>query len=81
MPHKPMARKGTADMGSCAGKKAEDGVVCATQEALVMNVSHTTGRSVPYPDWAAARLARMVSDHATLPPEPQIGRPIGIRRK
>lgn len=60
---------------------AEDGVVCATQEALFMNVSHTTGRSEPYPDWAAARLARMVSDHATLPPEPQIGRPIGIRRK
>ena len=40
---------------------AEDGVVCATQEALFMNVSHTTGRSEPYPDWAAVRLARMVS--------------------
>lgn len=59
----------------------EDGAICATQEALFMNVSHGTGRSEAYPDWAAARLARMVSDHAQLPPEPQIGSPIGIRRR
>ncbi|GAA6158785.1 thioesterase family protein [Ruegeria sp. HU-ET01832] len=57
------------------------GEVCATQEALFMNVSHTTGRSVAYPDWAAARLARMARDHAELEPEPQIGQPIAIRRQ
>ena len=58
-----------------------DQTVCATQEALFMNVSHRTGRSEPYPGWAVTRLARMVTDHASLPPEPQIGQPIRIRRK
>ena len=57
-----------------------DDVVCATQEALFMNVSHTTGRSERYPDWAVARLAGMVADHAGLEPAPQVGQPIGIRR-
>lgn len=58
-----------------------DDEVCATQEALFMNVSHSTGRSVPYPDWAVKRLARMVGDHAVLDRVTQIGQPIGIRRK
>lgn len=58
-----------------------DDVVCATQEALFMNVSHATGRSEPYSDWAAARLARMVADHADLEPASQVGQQIGIRRK
>ncbi len=57
-----------------------DGEVCATQEALFMNVSHQTGRSVAYPDWAAERLARMVRDHAGLDAAPQVGQAIGIRR-
>lgn len=59
----------------------KDNVVCATQEALFMNVSHITGRSEPYPDWAVARLARMVRDHAGLGTAPQVGQAIGIRRK
>ncbi|WP_170572958.1 thioesterase family protein [Ruegeria atlantica] len=58
----------------------KDNAVCATQEALFMNVSHETGRSVAYSDWAATRLARMVEDHKILEPAPQIGQPIGIRR-
>ncbi|TMV07653.1 thioesterase [Ruegeria sediminis] len=58
-----------------------DGALCATQEGLFINVSHATGRSAPYPEWAAARLARMVEDHKSLEPAPQIGQPIGIRRK
>lgn len=62
-------------------KSASDHRLCATQEALFMNVSHRTGRAEPYPDWAAARLAQMVRDHATLDPEPQIGQQLGIRRK
>lgn len=60
---------------------AENDEICATQEALFMNVSHSTGRSAPYPDWAAARLAQMVEDHKSLEPASQIGQPIGIRRK
>lgn len=58
----------------------QDQEVCATQEALFMNVSHSTGRSVPYPDWAIARLSRMVADHKGLDAAPQIGQQIGIRR-
>lgn len=58
-----------------------DETVCATQEVLFMNVSHATGRSAPYPDWAARRLARMVADHKAIPAAPEIGQPIGIRRK
>ncbi|WP_171100498.1 thioesterase family protein [Ruegeria sp. HKCCD7255] len=54
--------------------------LCATQEALFMNVSHATGRSVAYPEWAANRLIRMVQDHSNLETEPQIGQSIGIRR-
>ncbi len=59
----------------------KDDAICATQEALFMNVSHTTGRSVDYPDWAITRLNRMVRDHAELDHAPQVGQPIGIRRK
>lgn len=58
-----------------------DHSLCATQEALFMNVCHETGRSIPYPGWAAARLAQMVQDHSGLEPVSQIGQPIGIRRK
>ncbi|MEY8840196.1 thioesterase family protein [Cribrihabitans sp. XS_ASV171] len=58
-----------------------DDVLCATQEALFMNVSHESGRSAPYPDWAQQRMARMAQAHAALPPAAQVGRPIGIRRK
>ncbi|MBO9435644.1 thioesterase family protein [Ruegeria sp. R13_0] len=58
-----------------------DETVCATQEVLFINVSHATGRSAPYPDWAVRRLARMVADHKALPLAPEIGQSIGIRRK
>ncbi|MFC3614329.1 thioesterase family protein [Lutimaribacter marinistellae] len=58
-----------------------DDALCATQEALFMNVSHETGRSAAYPDWAQERMARMVADHAGLPKPQQIGQNIGIRRK
>lgn len=57
------------------------GELCATQEVMVVNVDHGTRRSAPYPDWAQRRFARMKADHAGLPPAPQIGAPLGIRRK
>jgi acyl-CoA thioester hydrolase len=55
--------------------------LCATQEALVMNVDHRTGRSAAYPDWAQRRCAQMQTDHATLDAAPQLGAPLGIRRR
>ncbi|MCI5097312.1 MAG: thioesterase family protein [Rhodobacteraceae bacterium] len=58
-----------------------DGALCATQEVMVMNVDHATGRSAPYPDWAQRRFARMRADHAGLEAPATLGQPIGIRRK
>ncbi len=56
------------------------GTITATQEVMVMNVDHKTGRSAPYPDWAIQRFARMKADHAGLPGVAQIGAGLGIRR-
>ncbi len=57
----------------------EAGVLCATQEVMVMNVDHKTGRSAAYPDWAVRRFARMKADHAGLAPLAQLGAALGIR--
>lgn len=59
----------------------DDGRLCATQEIMIMNVDHGTGRSAPYPDWAQRRLARMKADHARLPRPAQLGAAMGIRRQ
>ncbi|WP_146345827.1 thioesterase family protein [Phaeobacter marinintestinus] len=56
------------------------GDITATQESILMNVDHGTGRSAEYPDWAVQRFARMKADHAGLEPSPQIGAPLGLRR-
>lgn len=57
------------------------GAVCATQEILVMNVDHRTVRPADYPAQAQRRFARMLADHAGLPKAPQVGAPLGIRRR
>lgn len=61
--------------------KETDGSLAATYEVVLLNVDHATRRAAPYPDWAAARLARMVEDHADAPRPPQFGKPIGLGRK
>ncbi|MEL6679484.1 MAG: thioesterase family protein [Pseudomonadota bacterium] len=58
-----------------------DGSVAATCETLLMNVDLEARRSVPYPDWAQARMARMKADHADVPRSDLIGAVIGIRRR
>ncbi|WP_316015143.1 thioesterase family protein [Roseobacter sp. HKCCA0434] len=62
------------------GELVVDGTVRALSEQLIMGVDLETRRSAPYPDWAQARFARMLADHAHAPRPPQIGRPLGIRR-
>lgn len=57
-----------------------DDALCATQEALLMNVSQQTGRGAPFPDWAQARIARMAAAHGALPPDPAVGARLAIRR-
>ena len=65
----------------CQMRKAGDDSLAATVETLLMNVDHAAKRAVAYPEWAVTRLARMQRDHARLPDDPQIGAPIGIRRR
>lgn len=57
-----------------------DNVLCATQEALLMNVSQSTGRSADFPAWAMTRLNAMQLAHSELGHEPQMGRALAIRR-
>ncbi|RMH49850.1 MAG: thioesterase [Alphaproteobacteria bacterium] len=57
------------------------GAVAATMEQVSVNVDLSARRSAPYPDWAQARLAALRDAHAALPRPPQVGAPIGLRRK
>ncbi|RED14154.1 thioesterase family protein [Pontivivens insulae] len=57
-----------------------DGQVRCVAEQMTVNVDLTARRTVPYPDWAQARLARMLEDHADIPRPAQIGRGLEIRR-
>ena len=57
------------------------GKISATQEIIVMNVDHETGRSADYPDWAIRRFARMKAEHAGLVAPSQLGAALGLRRK
>lgn len=57
------------------------GAVAATSEQLLMNVDLGARRAAPYPDWAQARAARMLADHAAAARPPQLGQALGIRRK
>jgi len=57
------------------------GEVCATQELMLMNVDHQTGRSAAYPGWAVQRLAQMKADHSGLARPSQLGAGLGIRRR
>ena len=59
----------------------QTGEAAATYESLTMNVDLEARRSAPYPDWARERIERLHRLHATLPRPPQVGNPIGIRRK
>lgn len=60
--------------------RAADGVLCATQELVSMNVDHTTRRAADLPDWLQRRLAQMKADHAGLERPAQLGAPLGLRR-
>lgn len=57
------------------------GVLCATQELVLMNVDRRTGRSADYPAWAVKRFARMQGDHAALARPAQLGAALGLYKK
>lgn len=61
--------------------RAADGEVAATAEQLSMNVDHSVRRSAPMPAPVLERLAGLWEAHKDLPRPPQVGQPIGIRRR
>jgi len=61
--------------------KMATGEPAATYESLTMNVDLAARRSAPYPDWAQARIGRLLAAQAALPRPPRLGNRLGIRRK
>jgi acyl-CoA thioester hydrolase len=57
------------------------GTTAATYESLTMNVDLEARRAAPYPDGARERIELLRALHTSLPRPPQVGSPIGIRRK
>lgn len=61
--------------------RLRDGARAATLEQLSMNVDLAAHRSAPLPEAQAAALERVRMAHADLPRPPEVGAPLGIRRK
>ena len=60
---------------------AEEGWLSATSESMVLHVDMTAKKTAPFPDFIAARLARMKAAHAHLPVPEGAGRRIAMPRK
>jgi acyl-CoA thioester hydrolase len=60
---------------------AEEGWLSATSENLVLHVDITAKKVAPFPDFIAARLAKMKSAHAHLPVPDGVGRRIAMPGK
>jgi acyl-CoA thioester hydrolase len=60
---------------------AEAGWLSATSENLVLHVDVTAKKVAPFPDFIAARLAKMKSAHAHLPVPDGVGRRIAMPGK
>jgi carnitine 3-dehydrogenase len=60
---------------------ATTGDLLATAEQMLVHVDMAQGRSKPMPADLQARLQAIATAHAALPTPPQVGKPMGIRRK
>lgn len=60
---------------------ATTGDLLATAEQMLVHVDMAQGRSAPMPADLQARLQAIATAHASLPMPPQVGKPMGIRRK
>jgi acyl-CoA thioester hydrolase len=58
-----------------------DGFLAATAEMLVLHVDLATRRAAPFPPGLAASLAGLAAAHSTLPPPPELGRSVSLRRR
>jgi len=59
-------------------RHAEEGWLSATSENMTLHVDMTAKKTTPFPDFIAARLARMKAAHAHLPRPDGAGRRIGM---
>ena len=60
---------------------ATTGDLLATAEQMLVHVDMAQGRATRMPDDLQARLHAIAKAHASLPTPPQVGKPMGIRRK
>ena len=62
-------------------RHAEEGWLSATSENMTLHVDMTAKKTAPFPDFIAARLARMKTAHAPLPVPESAGRRIAMPGK
>ena len=60
---------------------AEAGYLAATNELLALHVDLAGPKAAAMPDPALAELARVLAEHRRLPPPPQLGRRIALKRR
>ena len=58
-----------------------DDRLAATNELMILHVDLASRRTAPFPASVLAHLERLKAAHATLPPPPQVGRRIIIKKK
>lgn len=64
-----------------AMSRSDTGELAATIEMMGLHVDMSGPRSAPLPGAAFAKVEAMLAQHRLLPPPPQLGRKIGIRRR
>lgn len=64
-----------------AMNRAKDGELSATIELMGLHVDMARPKSAELPDAAYAKIQALLAEHRLLPPPPQLGRKIGIRRE
>jgi acyl-CoA thioester hydrolase len=60
--------------------RTKDGELSATIEVMGLHVDIAGPKSAPLPDDVYAKIEALLAEHRKLPPPPQLGRKIGIRR-
>jgi len=61
--------------------RSKDGELSATIEVMGLHVEMAGPKSAPLPDDVYAKVEALLAEHRKLPPPPQLGRKIGIRRE
>jgi acyl-CoA thioester hydrolase len=62
-------------------RHADQGFLAATTELLALHVDLAGPRAAPFPAETQAGIAALLAEHRRLPPPPQLGRSISIKRR